>query len=52
MIILKVISLIIMLSSMFASILNIFIKHSKSVKVIYFFNFALFIPILLYIIMN
>lgn len=52
MIILKVISLIIMLSSMFASILNIFIKHSKSVKVIYFFNFALFVPILLYIIMN
>lgn len=52
MIILKIISLIIMLSSMFVSLLNIFIKHSKSVKIIYFFNFALFIPILLYIIIK
>lgn len=52
MIFLKIISLIIIISSMLVSLINVFNKRSKSVKLIYFFNFALFIPILLYILLK
>lgn len=52
MIFLKIISLIITISSMLASLVNVFKKRNKSIKLIYFFNFAFLIPILLYILLK